>query len=77
MVYSPCGRPFTVRLDKISGRKVKAWWYNPRNGESRLIGEFPNAGTRRFVPPDLGEQLDWVLVLDDAGQRFPPPGKSR
>ena len=76
MVYSPAGRPFKVRMDRISG-PVKAWWYNPRNGEAKPIGAFPNTGEREFVPPDKGEQLDWVLVLDQASKNYPPPGKTK
>ncbi|MBX9583768.1 MAG: glycoside hydrolase family 140 protein [Gemmataceae bacterium] len=74
MVYAPVGRPFAVKMDKITGPKVKAWWFNPRDGKATAIGEFPNAGTRRFTPPDPGELLDWVLVLDDAAKNYPPPG---
>lgn len=75
MVYAPVGRSFAVRMDAIKGSKVKAWWFNPRDGKATAIGEFPNTGTRRFTPPDAGELLDWVLVLDDAGKNYPPPGK--
>jgi len=74
MVYVPAGRPFKVKMDKISGGTVNAWWYNPRNGKATLIGEFPNTGERQFTPPDPGENLDWVLVLDDATKKYPPPG---
>ncbi|MBI3417442.1 MAG: glycoside hydrolase family 140 protein [Verrucomicrobia bacterium] len=74
MVYAPVGRAFKVRMDKITGAKVKAWWFNPRDGKAKLIGEFPNAGEREFLSPDKGEQIDWVLVLDDAAKKFPPPG---
>lgn len=77
MVYVPAGRPFRVRMDKVSGSKVKAWWFNPRNGEAAAIGTFPNTGEREFVSPDRGEALDWVLVLDDASKNFPPPGQSK
>lgn len=76
MVYAPVGRAFKVRMDKIKGPTVKAWWFNPRTGEAAPIGEFPNTGERWFTPPDHGEMLDWVLVLDDAAKKFPPPGKS-
>ncbi|MCL4786654.1 MAG: DUF4038 domain-containing protein [Verrucomicrobia bacterium] len=75
MVYAPVGRTFKVRMDKITGAKVKAWWFNPRTGTAEAIGEFPNAGERAFTPPQPGEQLDWILVLDDAANHFPAPGK--
>jgi Protein of unknown function (DUF4038)/Putative collagen-binding domain of a collagenase len=74
MVYAPIGRPFTVRMDVIKGAQVIARWFNPRNGTSEAISTFPNHGTRSFTPPDLGEALDWVLVLDDASRGYPPPG---
>ncbi len=31
MVYAPIGRKFKVRMDKITGPNVKAWWFNPQN----------------------------------------------
>ncbi|MBK9139817.1 MAG: glycoside hydrolase family 140 protein [Verrucomicrobia bacterium] len=74
MVYAPVGRAFTVRMSAIKGSAAKAWWFNPRDGRARLIGEFPNSGERTFTPPDPGEHLDWVLVLDDAGRNLPAPG---
>lgn len=74
MVYAPVGRAFKVRMDVIRGAKAKAWWYNPRNGQATAIGEFPNTGEREFLPPDKGEMLDWVLVLDDASKGYPAPG---
>ena len=77
MVYVPTGRRFKVRMDKLSGGQVKAWWFNPRDGRARLIGQFPNTGEREFTPPDLGENLDWILVLDDARKNYPAPGQNR
>jgi hypothetical protein len=62
-------------MDKVRGRTVKAWWFNPRDGRATLIGEFPNTGEREFAPPSPGELLDWVLVLDDAAKGFHAPGK--
>ena len=76
MVYVPVGRKFKVRLDKITGAQVNAWWFNPRNGKAAAIGTFDKLGDREFTPPDPGEQLDWVLVLDDAAKQFAPPGQS-
>lgn len=75
MIYVPVGRPFAVRMDVIKNSKVKAWWYNPRNGKAKLLGTFSNEGTRVFETPDRGETVDWILVLDDASKHYPVPGK--
>ena len=75
MVYAPVGRPFAVRMDRLAGPAVKAWWFNRRDGKAAAAGEFPNAGTRTFTPPNPGELLDWVLVLDDASKKYPAPGE--
>jgi hypothetical protein len=74
MVYAPVGRPFSVRMDKVDGPQVKAWWFDPRDGSAREVGTFEDRGEREFTPPDPGELLDWVLVLDDASKGYPAPG---
>jgi hypothetical protein len=74
MVYAPVGRPFKVHMENIKGSKVEAWWFNPRDGQATNIGTFPNVGERTFTPPNPGEALDWVLVLDDKSKGFLPPG---
>ena len=74
MIYTPAGRPFTVDLSVITNPEIRAWWFNPRNGQAIEVGILQNNGTRRFTPPAPGEFLDWVLVLDDASKNFPPPG---
>lgn len=77
MVYAPVGRKFAVRLHKLAGPTVKAWWFNPRDGTATAAGEFANEGEREFIPPAPGEVLDWVLVLDQASQGYGAPGQSR
>ncbi len=74
MVYVPVGRKFSVNMEKITGGQVKAWWFNPRDGKATVIGTFENKGVREFTPPDLGEMLDSVLVLDDTAKNYPAPG---
>src|SRR5688572_8011481 len=41
------------------------------------IGEFENSGTRSFTPPDKGELLDWILVLDDVSKSYPNHAAAR
>jgi hypothetical protein len=77
-IYLPFGQKVAVVLGKISGQKVKTWWFDPRTGEAKIIGTYPNSGTREFDPPgEPARGNDWVLVLDDADKRFPEPGTIR
>lgn len=74
-IYSPYGKSFKAAMGKISGKAVKAYWYNPRNGESTEIGEFENYGSREFDPPgEIERGNDWVLVLDDSSKNYSAPG---
>jgi len=76
MIYVPTGREFRVRTDVIRGNRVTAWWFNPRNGKAIKAGTFENQGERSFTPPEPGEALDWILVLDDASKKYPAPGST-
>jgi hypothetical protein len=77
MIYVPVGRKFTARMDVIKGREIIAWWFNPRNGEAKQIGKYANTGTQIFNTPTPGENLDWILVLDDASKNYPAPGSKK
>jgi len=69
MVYLPTGGSVTVNLNKIAS-SVKAWWYNPINGNSTPIGTSQTA-TKTFT---TGSN-DMVLVLDDTSKGFAAPGQ--
>jgi len=73
MVYTPAGRAFGVRTGRLTGDTLRAWWFNPRDGKAQQIGEFPKTDTRRFAPPNPGEMIDWVLVIDDDAKRYSRP----
>lgn len=69
MIYLPENKPVMIDLNKISGKKKKCWWFDPRTGKaSKAKGK---AG--RFSPPKNGK--DWVLVVDDASKKYPVPGR--
>jgi hypothetical protein len=74
IAYLPRGRTVSVRMDKVSGESVKAWWYDPRDGTWREIGTYASTGTREFAAPSQGDRSDWVLVLDDAKKGYPTEG---
>ncbi len=74
MIYAPTGRKFKVNLTKLSGEKLRGWWFNPRDGKATLIGEWAKTNEREFITPMPGEDLDWVLVLDDVKKKYGAPG---
>lgn len=75
MVYAPVGRRFTVRTDWVKSSRIHLWWFNPRTGKATNLGVCQNPGRLTLCPPDAGEMLDWILVVDDASARFPKPGE--
>jgi len=76
MVYIPSSQRITIDFGKLSARSIKAWWYNPRNGQARLIGQFDQSeGNKEFYTPGNDQTgRDWVMVLDDAAMNYPQPG---
>lgn len=74
MIYAPVSRTFKVRMEVIKNPQIKAWWFNPRDGQATLLGMFKNEGEQEFTPPSPGEAQDWVLVLDDATKDYSTPG---
>jgi len=77
-IYSPQARDIAIDLTKLNFNRIRAWWFNPRNGSCDLIGTFAREGIRQFSTPGLGGLgADWVLVLDDEARKFPTPGSGR
>jgi hypothetical protein len=68
-VYTAAGKPFTAVASKIKTARLYAYWYNPRDGKTTVIGNMPYI-TKKFIPPTTGYGQDWVLVLDDGGKDF-------
>jgi alpha-L-rhamnosidase len=66
LVYNYTNRSTEIDMTKISGANKKAWWYNPRNGQTEFIGEFAD-GKHAFIH-DSGYRAgnDWVLIITDA-----------
>jgi hypothetical protein len=74
LAYTYTGRPFEIRMGRISGQQAKASWYCPRDGRSVAIGTFPNQGIRKFTPPGTpADGNDWVLLVDDASKNYQAP----
>jgi len=65
MFYVYNGREFKVEIKKLHFTPGKASWFNPRNGETKLIREYRNTTVNIFDPPgEKGNGNDWVLILE-------------
>ncbi|MBC8153911.1 MAG: hypothetical protein H7Z72_13460, partial [Bacteroidetes bacterium] len=73
LVYLPQNKPVRIDLTRLSGKTIRAWWFDPRTGRATDAGTVPASADHAFVPPKTG--ADWVLVLDDAAQKFSQPGR--
>ncbi len=71
VAYLSVGQSIKVVMRKISGTKVSATWYNPREGTFSSAGEFNNTGFVTFTPPTSGIDNDWVLIIDNAASDLP------
>lgn len=71
-IYLPQNQPVTIDVSRISGSVKKVYWYSPETGNV-VVGNEVRSGQRTFTPPKEGK--DWVLVIDDASRKYPPPGK--
>jgi hypothetical protein len=58
-------------MSKVSGRTVRASWFNPRQGVAEPEGEFTSKSEQVFAPPYSGRNNDWVLILDDGSANLP------
>ena len=61
----------TIDLRILRAQNLRAWWFDPRLGIGNEIHS-RIAGKQEFVSPPYGP--DWVLVVDDAGAQYAPPG---
>ena len=71
LAYLPFGHVVIAKTSLITGSSVRARWFDPRLGTFTQIGQHPNRDIREFVPPSMGDDDDWVLVLEDASKDFP------
>ncbi len=75
-VYLPLGQTVTLTLSPFNGRKLIGWWFDPRTGESRRIGELESTADLTLdAPGEPASGNDWVLVLDERDHDWNAPGR--
>lgn len=67
IAYVPTSRTMTVALTRMSGRRVRARWYDPSSGRYAAVSgsPFERHGKQAFTTPGRNHDgdPDWVLVL--------------
>ncbi len=76
LVYLPVGGEVAIQVAGLSWKGYMAWWFNPRQNSSQLIGEWKRSPTRTFKAPTSGRNNDWLLVLDSVNEDLPRLGYS-
>ena len=70
MAYLPVGKTITIDVSSIPSKRIRGWWFNPKNAETKQIGRLRNKGEMQFTPPILGTGNDWVLVIDNDQYKY-------
>jgi hypothetical protein len=70
MAYTPTGKPVQVDLSRMKPPVVEGYWYNPRSGAFKYLGEFETKGSHTFTPWSRGWGSDFLLILTDPSTRL-------
>jgi hypothetical protein len=68
LAYLPQGGTVTIDMSKLSGKRIRASWFDPRDGNTVTAGEFQRGKAKSFKTPKSGRIWDWVLVLDSSAK---------
>lgn len=63
VIFLPKGGSAKVRASRLSGSRITAHWFNPRQHSAQLIGVFDREHEMHFEAPSAGRNNDWVLVF--------------
>jgi len=64
-IYTCNGNTMNIDLGEMHLTRIKASWYNPRNGQYIKIGNYEAKSIKTFNPPvGKSDGNDWVLILD-------------
>lgn len=75
MVYIPVGKTIKLNTSSIPGKRIKVWWFNPKNMDVIDLGTVKNTQQMSFSTPTTGKGNDWILVLDNPLMKYKAPGK--
>ena len=65
VAYTPMGKPINIDVSKLEADKTLGYWFNPRSGELKYIGEFDTKKQIEFKPWAEGRGSDFLLILSN------------
>jgi len=63
VAYTPTGKPIKIDVSQLKSEKIRGFWFNPRSGELKYIGEFATVEPIEFNPWARGLGSDFLLIL--------------
>ncbi|MDZ7632939.1 MAG: glycoside hydrolase family 140 protein [Bacteroidales bacterium] len=63
VAYTPTGKSIEIDLTKMVADNVKAYWFNPRSGKIKHIGDFETNMPHEFKPWSDGWGSDFLLII--------------
>ena len=75
LIYFPTGKKTTIDFSKLQGERFISHWYDPRTGNAFAGPTITVSRSMEICPPTSGKGNDWVLVVDNASQKFGIPGR--
>ena len=77
LVYNYSGKPMTIDLTKISGKKKNVWMMNPADGTLQFLGEYDNAKANFTFDGAYLRSSDRVLIAIDSSKDYFLPSQER
>ena len=73
LIYTPLGKAISPDMTKLKSKNVVAYWFNPRDGKSKKIGEFDTSQKKEFKPWSVGRGSDFILAIIDKNSKYKIP----
>jgi len=65
LAYSPVGKPIEIDASGLKTDTIQSYWFNPRSGTIKYIGEFSKRTNMKFKPWADGWGSDFLLIICD------------
>ncbi len=65
LAYTPVGKTIEIDASGLETDTIQSYWFNPRSGTIKYIGEFRKTADMKFEPWADGWGSDFLLIISD------------